>query len=248
MTADPVNVVGVKHATALLLAGRVLDEYFVKVGHVAALRRLAASHPGLEVVVASDEINGPARGDDENLFARVAIGFVIRAVTCDEDPLGPISLAELHAGLTRTGEIGELFWKSAAKLLGHAAPPFDPASRRAALASPEVHANVVRAAAGVAFDGPDLASVVDGVYLLATGPLAHAALARGTVGTLPEDDTGDGIDGWVYGQKSGQDPAERGVRGERIGIADILGLGSYQLDLDELAAATGDLYLIARYD
>jgi hypothetical protein len=104
----------------------------------------------------------------------------------------------------------------------------------------------------IAFDGPDLLARTDRVYLVPSGGMSLAMLARGVAGELPRDRRGyltaEAEAEWVYGQASGQRPAPGGVRGMQIASADSLGRGTEALDLDALPADAADLYLIARFD
>jgi len=229
--------------TALVIAGRVLDQYFPTVEHLGALRRMALAHAAVRVVVAGDETyRGAPSAPGDKLYNRLAIGIVIASVTADEPPLGPLAIGDIHDGLARVRSVGDLFWRHAARILGSLCPPFSAAGSRTALHDPScARPDLIRAFEGVAFDGPDLATTPDGVHLVATGPLAQARLACGRLGQV----RGEG-EGWVYGQGSDQARASYGVFGERVAITSDL--GTFMLDLDSLSARTDDLFLIARYD
>jgi hypothetical protein len=233
-----------QRTSALLLAGRVLDQYFPTVGHVLALRRLAEPR-GLTVVVAGDETyRGAPSQPDDSLHARVAIGVPIVVVTADDSPLGPINLVAVTDALERVQAVGQLWWRSVARELGPS-PMFTAEQRKASL--PE---RLRRAFEGVAFDGPDLARTEDRIHLVAAGPLASALLARGKLGELPVDEDGDldleSLDGWVRGQRSNQDPPVFGVEGEEIAGADILDLGTQAVAVEVFGG--GFVYLMVRYD
>jgi hypothetical protein len=248
--------------SALLIAGRVLDSYAPTVGHVAALRELVAGVPDVAVIVAGDETyDGAPSQPEESLYSRVVIGVVIAEVTADDELHGPLALDQLRAGLAAIATRGEQLWRAVADQIGAGSmAQFDAAQRRAAL--PE---SLRAAHVGVGFDGPDLATQPDLVHLVAAGPLSRAVLAFGIAGTIPDEDSEDSEDGedsededsesrWVRGQRSNQDPTSRGVLGEALASADILGIGTFALDLEalasRLAAASTDqgLFLIARYD
>lgn len=121
-----------RRTSALLIAGRVLDQCFPTVGHVRALRRLAAPR-GLTVVVAGDETYRGAPSEPEDpLPVRVAIGVPILVVTADDPPLGPVDPAAVNDALELVGGVGELWWRTVGRELG-AAAVFAPAQRRASL-------------------------------------------------------------------------------------------------------------------
>jgi len=81
---------------------------------------------------------------------------------------------------------------------------------------------------------------VDGVHLVAAGPLAEALLAHGEL-TSTKDAAADSL---IRGQRFDQTPHEVGVAGVLVEATEDCA----QIDLDELPSGKGKLHLICRYD
>lgn len=239
---------------AVLVAGRVIDSHLPRWGQVAELRALVARRAdGLCVVVAGDEVEYQP-GDhapDEQVHARVVIGYPVADADADLGPRGPVEVAEVRAALARAAQLDAFFWRKVSAILARTPTPFTAAQRRRSLSG---------ASAGwfadVALDAAELLVTRDVVHLVPTGPLAHASLVAGMPGPMPPDEgtTPEELQLWHHGQDSRQAAHTVGVRGQLVACADAHGLGTDRVELEsqavaaQLAAPGAGLYLIARYD
>ncbi len=260
---QPMGVIGVPTAAptpaptrtrAVLMAGRAIDSYLPRWGQVAELRGLAARRAdGVCVIVAGDEVEYQPgeHSADEQVHARVVIGYPVAEADADLGPRGPVAVAEVRAALARAAQLDAFFWRKVSAILARTAAPFTAAQRRKSLSG---------ASAGwyadVALDAAELGLTRDVVHLVPTGPLAHASLVAGVPGPMPPDDGAapEELQLWHCGQDSRQEVHTTGVRGQLVARADAHGLGTDRVDLEpaavtaELAAPGAGLYLIARYD
>jgi hypothetical protein len=225
---------------ALVMVGRALENNLLVHGQLAPIRTLAATIPGLEVVVAADTgYDGERNAPTDDLFSRVVIGFVAQRVQSEyvdgvtADPV-PLDREALAAAVVRAHAIDDMFWQR----LGKQLPPKSP-----------VHTSAGRRAnEGVAFDGGELRRLPDRVFLVATGPLAGAVLARGQVRDFPtweqEDEYFDQAD-WVFHGGNNERPT-KAVYGKDVRRVHIEDRGAIALAAADLTG--DDLYLLAVYD
>lgn len=233
-------------AAGTIIAGRGIDSFTLTRRQLAELVAVARGVSGLSVVVGMYDPD-PEGDPDENIFARVVVGFVAATAKSERangetaDPL-PLDLAMLDAALERARDLDASALARLARVLPTSPQGYTPAQRAASLTA------VQRPLwEGVAYDSTDFATTAPRLFLVANGGRAVAIVARGTTEKLPVDEDGftpEGLqnEGWVFHRGNSERP-ENGVRGEEVLRVSCEGLAALPFPNDALH---GQLYLLVQ--